>query len=75
MNASQHELKNILSYVKVPLVSCDFNHNSHSSVVDLNGTKVLNENFCRVLAWYDNEWGFSNRLIDVSEKMLNEKLL
>ena len=75
MNASQHELKNILSYVKVPLVSCDFNHNSHSSVVDLNGTKVLNQNFCRVLAWYDNEWGFSNRLIDVSEKMLNEKFL
>ena len=75
MNASQQELKNILSYVKVPLVSSDFNHNPHSSVVDLDGTKVLNGNFCRMLAWYDNEWGFSNRLIDVSEKMLNEKLL
>jgi len=75
MNASQQELKNILSYVKVPLVSSDFNHNPHSSVVDLDGTKVLNGNFCRILAWYDNEWGFSNRLIDVSEKMLNEKFL
>ncbi len=75
INASQQELKNILSYVKVPLVSSDFNHNPHSSVVDLNGTKVLNGNFCRILAWYDNEWGFSNRLIDVSEKMLNEKFL
>ena len=75
INASQQELKNILSYVKVPLVSSDFNHNPHSSVVDLDGTKVLNGNFCRILAWYDNEWGFSNRLIDVSEKMLNEKTL
>lgn len=75
INASQKELKNILSYVKVPLVSSDFNHNPHSSVVDLDGTKVLNGNFCRILAWYDNEWGFSNRLIDVSEKMLNEKFL
>ena len=75
VNASQQELKNILSYVKVPLVSSDFNHNPHSSVVDLDGTKVLNGNFCRILAWYDNEWGFSNRLIDVSEKMLNEKFL
>ena len=75
INASQQELKNILSYVKVPLVSSDFNHNPHSSVVDLDGTKVLNGNFCRILAWYDNEWGFSNRLIDVSEKMLNEKFL
>jgi len=75
INASQQGLKNILSYVKVPLVSSDFNHNPHSSVVDLDGTKVLNGNFCRILAWYDNEWGFSNRLIDVSEKMLNEKFL
>ena len=75
ISASQQELKNILSYVKVPLVSSDFNHNPHSSVVDLDGTKVLNGNFCRILAWYDNEWGFSNRLIDVSEKMLNEKFL
>ena len=75
INASQQRLKNILSYVKVPLVSSDFNHNPHSSVADLDGTKVLNGNFCRILAWYDNEWGFSNRLIDVSEKMLNEKFL
>ena len=73
--ASNQDLKNVLSYVKVPLVSSDFNHNPHSSIVDLDGTKVLNKNFCRILAWYDNEWGFSNRLIDVSEKMLNEKNL
>ncbi len=75
IEASKQDLKNVLSYVKVPLVSSDFNHNPHSSIVDLDGTKVLNNNFCRILAWYDNEWGFSNRLIDVSEKMLNEKFL
>ncbi|MBH43784.1 MAG: type I glyceraldehyde-3-phosphate dehydrogenase [Rickettsiales bacterium] len=75
VEASKQELKNILSYVEIPLVSSDFNHNPHSSIVDLDGTKVLNSNFCRILAWYDNEWGFSNRLIDVSEKMLNEKTL
>ena len=70
--ASKNELKNILSVSNVPLVSCDFNHNSHSSIVDLNETKVINNIFCRVLSWYDNEWGFSNRLIDVANKMLNE---
>ena len=70
--ASKNELKNILSVSNIPLVSCDFNHNSHSSIVDLNETKVINNIFCRVLSWYDNEWGFSNRLIDVANKMLNE---
>ena len=70
--ASKNELKNILSVSNVPLVSCDFNHNSHSSIVDLNETKVINNIFCRVLSWYDNEWGFSNRLIDVANKMLDE---
>ena len=70
--ASKNELKNILSVSKVPLVSCDFNHNSHSSIVDLNETKVINNIFCRILSWYDNEWGFSNRLIDVANKMLDE---
>ena len=70
--ASKNELKNVLSVSNVPLVSCDFNHNSHSSIVDLNETKVINNIFCRVLSWYDNEWGFSNRLIDVANKMLDE---
>ena len=57
-------LKNILTTNKLPLVSIDFNHNSSSSIFDLTQTKVLNGNFCRVLSWYDNEWGFSNRMID-----------
>ena len=57
-------LKNILTTNKLPLVSIDFNHNPSSSVFDLTQTQVLNGNFCRVLSWYDNEWGFSNRMID-----------
>ena len=57
-------LKNILTTNKLPLVSIDFNHNSSSSIFDLTQTQVLNGNFCRILSWYDNEWGFSNRMID-----------
>ena len=57
-------LKNILTTNKLPLVSIDFNHNPSSSIFDLTQTQVLNKNFCRVLSWYDNEWGFSNRMID-----------
>ena len=65
-------LKNILSVNNLPLVSIDFNHNPSSSIFDLTQTHVLNKKFCRVLAWYDNEWGFSNRMIDT---LLNFKKL
>ncbi len=58
------QLKNILTTNNQPLVSVDFNHNASSSVFDLTQTQVVNEKFCRVLSWYDNEWGFSNRMID-----------
>ncbi len=72
-NASKTtKLKNILTTNELPLVSIDFNHNSSSSVFDLTQTQVLNGKFCRVLSWYDNEWGFSNRMIDT---MLNFKKL
>ncbi len=65
INASQSKgLKNILTTNELPLVSIDFNHNASSSVFDLTQTQVINEKFCRVLSWYDNEWGFSNRMID-----------
>ena len=57
-------LKNILTINKLPLVSVDFIHNASSSVFDVTQTQVVNSNFCRVLSWYDNEWGFSNRMID-----------
>ncbi len=66
--------KNIIQTIESPLVSMDLNHNPNSSIVDTLETKVVDKNFCRVLSWYDNEWGFSNRLIDVSLFMfsLNE---
>ena len=62
--AKSKQLKNILTTNNLPLVSIDFNHNSSSSVFDLTQTQVINQKFCRVLSWYDNEWGFSNRMID-----------
>ena len=58
------ELNKILTTNNLPLVSIDFNHNSSSSVFDLTQTQVINNKFCRILSWYDNEWGFSNRMID-----------
>ena len=59
-----NNLKKVLGVIDIPLVSIDFNHNSLSSIFDLTQTQVVNNNFCRVLSWYDNEWGFSNRMID-----------
>ena len=68
--AENGALKSVLETTSEPLVSPDFNHNPHSSIVDLTEIKVLNDKFCRVLSWYDNEWGFSNRLIDVAKKIV-----
>ena len=56
---------------QLPLVSIDFNHNIHSSIFDVTQTQVVNKNFCRVLSWYDNEWAFSNRMIDTMLKLKN----
>jgi glyceraldehyde 3-phosphate dehydrogenase len=56
----------VLGYHDEPLVSIDFNHDSHSSTVDLGATKVLGGKLARVAAWYDNEWGFSCRMADVA---------
>lgn len=64
--AAENELKGILTVNNEPLVSCDFNHNSASSVFDLTETHVVDGTFCRILAWYDNEWGFSNRMADTA---------
>ena len=66
-DAANKELKNILSIIDEPLVSVDFNHSSFSSIFDTTQTKVINKNLCRVLAWYDNEWGFANRLVDLAK--------
>ena len=64
--ASNGPLAGILGYSDEPLVSIDFNHDAHSSTVDADETAVVDGTFCRVLAWYDNEWGFSNRMGDVA---------
>ncbi len=69
VKASQAELKGILGIVNEPLVSIDFNHNPMSSSFDLTQTQVIEGRFCRVLSWYDNEWGFSNRMADTAKVM------
>ena len=64
--AANGELKGILDVNEKPLVSKDFNHNAHSSIFDLTQTQVIKGKFSRVLSWYDNEWGFSNRMCDTT---------
>jgi glyceraldehyde 3-phosphate dehydrogenase len=67
--ASNNELKNVLGYTDEPLVSSDFNHDSRSSIFHIDQTKVMDGSFVRVLSWYDNEWGFSNRMSDTAVAM------
>ena len=63
-NAADGKLNGVLSVNNLPLVSIDFNHDPHSSIADLTQTHVINRRLVRVLAWYDNEWGFSCRMLD-----------
>ncbi len=67
--ASQQELKDILAVTAAPNVSIDFNHDAHSATFALEQTKVMDGTFVRILAWYDNEWGFSNRMADTAVAM------
>jgi glyceraldehyde 3-phosphate dehydrogenase len=67
--AAQQQLKGILGFTDAPNVSSDFNHDPHSSVFHTDQTKVIDGTLCRVLSWYDNEWGFSNRMIDTAVAM------
>jgi glyceraldehyde 3-phosphate dehydrogenase len=64
--ASAGALKGVLAYNKEPLVSIDFNHDPHSSIYEASETKVIGGRLCKVMSWYDNEWGFSNRMLDVA---------
>jgi len=73
MEAADGHLKNILGYYTEPLVSSDFNHDPRSSIFAINETKVIDETFVRVMSWYDNEWGFSNRMSDTAALMSNLK--
>jgi glyceraldehyde 3-phosphate dehydrogenase len=67
--AAEGPLKGILGYTEHPNVSIDFNHDPHSSVFHLDQTKVMDGNLARILTWYDNEWGFSNRRADTAVEM------
>jgi glyceraldehyde 3-phosphate dehydrogenase len=67
--AADGALKGILGYTEEPLVSSDFNHDPHSSVFHMDQTKVMGGTLCRILTWYDNEWGFSNRMADTAVAM------
>ncbi len=71
--ASQGDLKGILEYNQDPLVSSDFNHNPASSIFDSTLTKVSGGTLVKVSAWYDNEWGFSNRMLDAAVALMNAK--
>jgi glyceraldehyde 3-phosphate dehydrogenase len=64
--AGSNRLRGIIAVTKEQLVSVDFNHNPHSSTFDLTQTQVIDKRFVRVMSWYDNEWGFSNRMCDAA---------
>ncbi len=64
-------MKGVMDYNEAPLVSIDFNHNPHSSVFDAGLTKVMEGTLVKVLSWYDNEWGFSNRMLDTTLALMN----
>jgi glyceraldehyde 3-phosphate dehydrogenase len=67
--AAEGTLNRVLDVTRRELVSSDFNHNPHSSIFAVDQTRVMDARMCRVLAWYDNEWGFSNRMLDVAGEM------
>ena len=64
-------LKGLLAYTELPHASCDFNHDPHSAIVDASQTRVSGPRLVNLLAWFDNEWGFANRMIDVAEHYLH----
>lgn len=68
-HAAEGALKGVLGYEDMPAVSIDFNHNPNSSTFDMSQTKVIDGRFVRILSWYDNEWGFSNRMLDTAVVM------
>jgi glyceraldehyde 3-phosphate dehydrogenase len=67
--AADQQLKGILGYTEAPNVSSDFNHDAHSSIFAIDQTKVMDGTLVRVMSWYDNEWGFSNRMVDTAVAM------
>ena len=72
--AAEGELKGILAYTEDPVVSTDMLHNPNSSIIDAQLTKVLGGNLCKVVSWYDNEWGYSMRVVDLVEFLAKKGL-
>jgi glyceraldehyde 3-phosphate dehydrogenase len=70
---AEGKLKGILSFCEEPLVSIDFNGNSHSSIVDGPSTKVIGGKLVKIISWYDNEWGFSNRMAELFMYLFEKK--
>ncbi|MEK9148763.1 MAG: type I glyceraldehyde-3-phosphate dehydrogenase, partial [Candidatus Desantisbacteria bacterium] len=68
--ASTSQLTKYLEYCEEPLVSCDFNDNPKSSIVDAGCTSVIGGNMVKIIAWYDNEWGYSCRVVDLIEHIM-----
>jgi glyceraldehyde 3-phosphate dehydrogenase len=68
-SASDGALQGIMQFVTEPLVSIDFRGNPHSSIIDAAYTKVMDGDFVKVMAWYDNEWGYSSRCVDLLKKL------
>ena len=64
--ASEGKMKGILGYTEDAVVSTDFLHDSHSSIFDATSGLALNDNFVKLVSWYDNEWGYSNRMVDLA---------
>ncbi len=65
--AAEGKLEGVLAYSEEPTVSVDYNHDPHSAIFDATSTFVIGDTFAKVFAWYDNEWGFSNRMVDVAK--------
>jgi glyceraldehyde 3-phosphate dehydrogenase len=72
--AAEGKMKGILGYTEDPVVSVDFNHCTLSSIIDAKSTKVIQDDFIKVLSWYDNEWGYSNRVVDLCQFMVKKGL-
>jgi glyceraldehyde 3-phosphate dehydrogenase len=71
--AAAGELKGVLAVNELPLVSIDFNHDPHSSIFEASETKVIDGTLVKVMSWYDNEWGFSNRMLDTARALMHAK--
>ncbi|MFT6791766.1 MAG: D-erythrose 4-phosphate dehydrogenase [Cellvibrionaceae bacterium] len=69
LRKSAEDRPRILGYTEEPLASCDFNHDSRSGIIDASQTRVAGKYLVKILTWFDNEWGFANRMLDVTEKM------